>query len=106
MTGVLRSCAAGGGHHLGYMSKSFNGAYYCPRHLKDLMSSFDPKPNSTVCFIDFPPGEYVVLARDEDVVEVRKLGRPDLPSSRVRICGLYPGLGEHINFRRGCGGES
>lgn len=107
--GYLRSCAAGGGHHLGHNSRSFGGAYFCPRHLVDLMAGFNPQPNDSVRFIDADPdgwavpGTYVVLKRDGDTLAVRRLGFPENPVHTVKVYGLYPSAGTHIHWRKGCG---
>lgn len=120
--GSLRSCAGGGGHHLGWMSHSFGGRYYCPRHLRDLMAGFDPQPGDQVRSIDplgvgpmaafeaAPAGpagryevDYVVRERDGDRVVLAFLGFPEVPPVTVSVAQLYPGAGAHIRWSRTCG---
>lgn len=102
---VLRSCAAHGGHHLAYSSRSFGGSYFCPAFLRAMFEDFDPQPYANcdgrpdrqrVKLIDDQySSEYVVIARDGDNVEIRNLGRPDLGTMTVSIAQLYPGSTFH-----------
>lgn len=108
----LRSCAVGGGHHLGHNSKSFGGRYFCPKHQRETFYNFDPQPytgrvGEPVCnrvrFIDNARGEceLIVIARDGDRVTVKALGFPELPARTVTLAELWPGW--YPNYSRGCG---
>jgi len=109
----LRSCSAGEGFWLGHNSKSFGGQFLCPLRQWSLMRGFDPQPygqggtDQRVKFID-PPAppqgvagvgalhaerwnpEFVVLARDGDVLSVRRLGFPDEEPVTVSVYAVYP----------------
>ena len=108
----LRSCAVGGGHHLGHNSTSFGGRYLCPKHQRETFYNFDPQPcthqigeliRNRVRFIDGGRGdaELIVIARDGDQVTVKVLGFPDLPAQTVPLAALWPGW--YPNYSRGCG---
>lgn len=104
---ILRSCAVGGGHHLGHNSRSFGGRYFCPKHLRETFHEFDPQPGdpvrNRVRFIDGGRGdaELIVVARDGDQVTVRYLGFPDLPAQTASLAELWPSW--YPNYSRGCG---
>lgn len=107
--GTLRSCGVGGGHHAAFSSSDFNGTYFCPKHLHELMKDFEEEllrpgwDRSRVRFIgtNSYPGDYVALSRDGDMVTVRKLGAPESPTMIVSIGQLYPGW--YPTFSQGCG---
>jgi hypothetical protein len=118
----LRSCSAGGGHHLGYVSRSLGGKYFCPRHLRDLFEGFDPQAGDSVRSIDplgvgpmaafeaLAPGpggryeaDYVVVGRDGEKVTLRFLGFPEEPHVTASVHQLYPGAGAHVQWSHGCG---
>lgn len=103
----LRSCTAGGGHWAAHNSTSFGGRFYCPLHLWSLLHGFDPQPDghggtdTTVRFIDgsVPSGwmhaerdetTYVVLARDGDMLTLRRLGFPNDPHVQAPVSAVYP----------------
>lgn len=98
---VLRSCAAHGGHHLAYSSRSFGGSYFCPAFLRAMFEDFDPQPyencqgqpdRQRVHMIDDPyKSDYVVVARDGDNVTIRSLAFPDQEPVTVSVHNLYPG---------------
>lgn len=102
-----RTCAAGGGDHLGHDSTSFGGKYLCPVHLWSLMHGFNPQPygtpggtDQTVKFIDGSlPGPmhaerhetvWCVWGRDGEMLTLRPLGRPDCEPITAHVNTVYP----------------
>jgi hypothetical protein len=92
---------------VGYTSRNFGGAYYCPKHLGMLMDGFDPQVGDRVRPISGPSWrEYIVVGRDGDNVSVKILGRPEVEPVCIRVGNLYPGSFDHVygNSRvKGCG---
>ncbi len=104
---TLRSCGIGGGHHLGHDSRSFNGTYFCPKHLRMYLKGFYPVANDLVWFIDgYGSTTWVVLSRAGQKVVLRKLGLPDSHTITSDILSLCPASYVHV-YRNpkvaGCG---
>ena len=100
----LVACAVGAGHHIGHSSNSFGGNYFCPKHLNELMASFDPKPRDQVKFIDGDRSPWIVLGRDGDMVTLRRLGFPESKIIWAKVWNLWPGCGSsNKSFTPGCG---
>lgn len=120
MLDVLRTCSAGLGQWAGHDSRSFDGNYYCPRHLWSLLHNFNPQPygkggtDTTVKFIDggrsggFDPigcsTPYVVLDRIGDLLTLRPLGFPDVPTVTALVDEVYPAQpGAVYRYANHCG---
>lgn len=104
---ILRSCAIGGGHHIGHNSRSFGGQYFCPKHLRQLFEGFDPQPyparDHRVRFINGPDTEWCVLAREGDTLTLRRLGFPDDPPTTAVVAQVYPAGYPFHSVTSGCG---
>lgn len=82
----LRVCAYDSQWFLAYSSKSYDGMYFCPKHLQVVVEkTSNPQPNSVVSYIDDDIRRYVVLRRDGDMLTVRRLGFPDDPEHTVSV---------------------
>lgn len=84
----LRCCAGCGGSFLGYTTGGFG--FYCGPCAKRHGEGFDPQPGpgkwQTVRLCsDKNPRDYVVLAREGQILTLRPLGRPDVPSVEMHV---------------------
>lgn len=96
MTNFLRCCAGCNAHiTIGYETER-DAAVYCTKcdaMNKESWSDFDPQPRpGRDCLVRLytEPGQWCVLARDGDMLTVRKMGFPDSESVEVHVANVLP----------------
>jgi hypothetical protein len=105
---VIRCCAVHGNNFwAAYTSRSFGGRFFCPGYLReDLFRNFNPQPyrppvigepenDGVVRLIDGSDSLFIVVARDGDTLELRKLGLPDALTFTMPISACWPGRYVH-----------